>query len=90
MRGMLLNASTESYVIAVEYLIEETGVAFEGGNLNWEGSFVPSMPLQLNAGAYILELEDGRRGRISIVQKRDLGEQGPLCWFSGHAGLGED
>lgn len=87
---MLLNATTASYVIAVEYLIEETGPSFEGGNYNWEGSFVPSMPLRLNAAAYILEQEDGRRGRVMIVRQRDVGEQGPICWFSGHAGLREE
>jgi hypothetical protein len=91
MRGILLSASTVNYVIAVEYLIEETGVEFEGGNYHWEGSFVPSLPLRVNPGAaYVLELEDGRRGRITIVRQRDMGEQGPLCWFNGHAGLGEE
>ena len=90
MRGMLLHGGTASYIVAVEYLLEESGPGFEGGNYNWEGSLVPAMPVSLSASTgYILELEDGRRGRVTIVRQRSVPEQPPVCWFSGHAGLGE-
>ena len=90
MRGMLLHGHTASYLIAVEYLIEESGPGFEGGLYNWEGSLVPSMPITLStSNGYILEQEDGRRGRINIVRQRANPEQPPLCWFRGHAGLAE-
>ncbi len=87
MRGNLLNATTTSYIIAVEYIIQESGAYYEGGQYDWEGSFVPSLPLTLGASSYILEQEDGRRGLIRIVRQRPIPEQPPICFFSGHAGL---
>ena len=90
MRGMIMDGRTVSYIIAVEYLLEETGTFFEGGYYDWEGSLVPAQPINLRTqGQYILELEDGRRGRIVIVRQRTIPEQPPVCWFTGHAGLRE-
>lgn len=87
MRGMLLSGESAQYIVAVEYLLEESGSAYDGGQYDWEGSFVPTLPYSLNASGYILELEDGRRGRISIVQRRVLPDQPSLFVFRGHAGV---
>ena len=87
MRGMLLNSETAQYIVAVEYLLEESGQLYEGGQYDWSGSFVPAMPVGLSASAYLLELEDGRRGRISIFQRYGLPEGPSVHRFQGHAGV---
>ena len=87
MRGMLLKNESVEYIVAVEYLLDEFGEYFEGGYSQWEGSFVPAMPYALEASAYILELEDGRRGRISIVQRHAMPDQPVIFRFRGQAGL---
>lgn len=87
MRGMLLNGDSVQYIVAVEYILEESGVPHNGGLSDWAGSFVPSLPYNLNASSYILELEDGRRGRIGILQKQGAGNQPAVYRFQGRSGV---
>ena len=87
MRGMLLKSETVEYIVAVEYLVEESGEFYEGGLYQWEGTFVPGMPVSLSADSYVLELEDGRRGRIAIFHRYAAPAQPTVYRFRGHAGL---
>ncbi len=83
MRGNLLKNDTASYIVAVEYIVEESGAYYDGGLLDWEGTFIPDMPVTLSADNFILELEDGRRGRITIVSKRAMEDRPTLFRFTG-------
>lgn len=87
MRGMLLKHDAAEYIVAVEYLLEESGAYFEGGLRDWEGSFIPALPYRLDASAYVLELEDGRRGSIAILQRYAVSDQPTIYRFRGQAGL---
>lgn len=89
MRGMLLNLETRGYLVAVEYLLQESGDYDNGGLSDWEGTFVPELPLALTAATYILELEDGRRGAIRVVERRQVAgsPEAPTVYrFRGRAG----
>lgn len=70
MRGMLMHREPVSYLVAVEYLVRESGAFDNGGLTEWEGTFVPDLPLTLTGTAYVLELEDGRRGAIEVTAKQ--------------------
>lgn len=88
MRGNLLKNDTASFIVAVEYIIDESGHFYEGGLSEWEGTFIPELSLTLSGDAFILELEDGRRGRILIMQRRVIPDQPTLFRFRGRAGVG--
>lgn len=89
MRGMLINGESLQYIVAVEYILEESGQPHNGGLSDWTGSFVPAMAYNLTAPSYVLELEDGRRGRINIFQKFAIPDQPTVYRFQGHSGINQ-
>lgn len=87
MRGMLLKAGSLEYIGAIEYLVQESGAYREGGQYDWEGSFIPQLPVNLGAAAYVLEMEDGRRGYVEVVRRQAVGDDRTIYRFRGHAGV---
>ncbi|MEK7214110.1 MAG: hypothetical protein AAB289_00735 [Chloroflexota bacterium] len=87
MRGVLLKAGSLEYLVNVEYIARESGAYHEGGQYDWEGTFIPELPITLGAAAYVLQMEDGRRGYVNVVQRRQLEEYRTLYRFEGHAGV---
>ncbi len=88
MRGMLMHRDPVSYLVAVEYLIRESGAFDNGGLTEWEGTFVPELPVTLSGSAYVLELEDGRRGAIEVTarQQAPASPDAPVMYrFAGRA-----
>lgn len=85
---MLLKGDNGSYIGAVEYILQESGMAYEGGLYVWEGSFVPALPFTLSVdNSYVLELEDGRRGLVRVLNRRVASEEMVVYRFEGHAGV---
>ncbi len=85
---MLIKGDNSSYIGAVEYIIQESGMEYEGGHYEWEGSFVPALPFTLSVdNSYVLELEDGRRGLVRVLQRRVASEEMVIYRFEGHAGI---
>ena len=87
MRGTLLRAGSLESLVNVEYIVRESGAYHEGGQYEWQGTFIPEMPLALSAPAYVLQAEDGRRGYVTITHRQPLEEYRTLYRFQGHAGV---
>lgn len=90
MRGNLLHIESFSHLVAVEYIVRETGEFDNGGLVDWEGTFVPDLPVRLNGSYFGLELEDGRRGRIEVTvrhQAPDSPEAPTMYRFKGRYGV---
>ncbi|GEM_PF-3551484 len=90
MRGMLMHHENISYIIAVEYLLQESGMFDNGGLTDWEGTFVPDQGISASNSLFVLELEDGRRGRIQVtvrIQAPNSPEAPIMYRFRGTAGL---
>ncbi len=90
MRGMLMHNENVSYIVAVEYLLQESGMFDNGGLTDWEGTFVPEQRISASSVLFVLELEDGRRGRIQVTvrhQAPDSPDAPIMHRFRGTAGL---
>ncbi len=87
MRGVFLKTGSLEYLVNVEYIVRESGVYHQGGQYDWEGAFIPEMPLTLSASAYVLQMEDGRRGYVSVIHRQPLEEYRTMYRFQGHAGV---
>lgn len=90
MRGNLLHGESWGFLVAVEYIVQESGAYDNGGLTEWEGTFVPDLPVNLTASWFGLELEDGRRGRIEVTRRSqapDSPEAPTMYRFRGRYGL---
>ena len=72
-RGKLYTARSGEFIVEVNYQL------FGESEASWWGELVPTEYRRINDGeGFLLELDDGRRGRCSLRKRINRAVSGPL------------